>query len=131
MGLDNACNKCNWNNRHKQRISKLLSTDYMSSESSGEESGDDIAGYTKPVLKVKKLVWLRTKYRDAFHQIDRVYYQSHKGSRDKLKQRVQGGDSTCGQPSFPHQFAVKSEFRAQEQDSLDHDTSLNSSVSSE
>lgn len=78
MGLDNACNKCNWNNRHKQRISKLLSTDYMSSESSGEESGDDIAGYTKPVLKVKKLVWLRTKYRDAFHQIDRVYYQSHR-----------------------------------------------------
>ena len=101
----------------------------MSSESSGEESDNDVSGYRKPVLKVKKLVWLQRKYRDAFHQIDRVYYQSHKSSRDKLKQRVQGDNSTREQPPNPHKFAVKFKFRAQDIDSLD--TSLSASFSSE
>ena len=112
-----------------QNIRMLLSSDYMSSESSGEESDNNVTGYRKPVLKVKKLVWLQRKYRDAFHQIDRVYYQSHKSSRDKLKQRVQGDNSTREQPPNPHKFAVKFEFSAQDIDSLD--ISLSASFSSE
>ena len=106
----------------------LLSVDYMSSESSDEETvSADSTLTTRPVLKVKKLVWLKKKYRDAFHQIDTAYYQSHKRSRDKLKCRVPGSNSTRLQPPNPPKFAIKSEFRRD----VDQESELNSSVSSE
>lgn len=122
MGLDETSRLHNWNAQHKDRIRRLLSVDYMSSESSGEESDDDpVTAYRRPVLKVKKLVWLR---RNSFHQIDCAFYDSHKSSRDKLKRRVQGSNSVREQPPSVHQFAVKSEFRAED----NHNVSLNSSV---
>lgn len=104
----------------------LLSVDYMSSESSDEEPIDTDSTLTRPVLKVKKLVWLKKKYRDAFHQIDSAYYQSHKRSRDKLKCRVQGNNSTRSQPPDPPKFAIKSEFQKETGQDL-----LNTSLSSE
>lgn len=97
----------------------------MSSESSDEEIVSADTTLTKPVLKVKKLAWLKKKYRDAFHQIDSAYYQSHKRSRDKLKCRVPGSNSTRVQPPNPPKFAIKSEFRRET------DQHLNSSMSSE
>lgn len=126
MGLDDASRLCNWNAQHKERVRKLLSVDYMSSESSGEESGDDPATrYRKPVLRVKKLIWLRSKYRKALHQIDQTFYDSHKSSRDKLKRRIRGDNSARDQPPSVHQFAVRSELRVEDS----HDSSLNSSIS--
>ena len=86
----------------------------MSSESSSEESDGDSNSIRRPVMKVKKIVWLKRKYRDAFHQIDSTYYGSHKKSRDKLKKRVQGGSSSRPQPPNCPQYAVKPEFRNSE-----------------
>ena len=91
LGLDTAASEHKWSALHKQRVRKLLTTDYMSSESSDEDEADtDSIG--RSVLKVKKLIWLKKKYRNAFHQIDTAYYYSHKKSKDKLKHRVPGPD---------------------------------------
>lgn len=101
----------------------------MSSESSDEESVTaESTTITRPVLKVKKLVWLKKKYRDALHQIDNVYYRTHKRSKDKLKCLVPGGPSTRVQPINPPKFAIKSEFRMETDQTS---SSLNSSMSSE
>lgn len=128
MGFDDAAQ--NWSTLHKERVKKLLSNamDYMSSESSDEEAVDAAdSTLTRPVLKVKKLVWLKKKYRDAFHQIDSAYYLTHKRSRDKLKCRVPGSNSTRLQPPKPLKFAIKTEFRRDQESGLN----LNSSISSE
>ena len=82
----------------------------MSSESSDEDD-IDAGSISRSVLKIKKLVWLKKKYRNAFHQIDAAYYNSHKKSKDKLKQRVPGSDSIRQQPMDAPKFAIKSEFR--------------------
>lgn len=127
MGFDDASQSQSWSILHKQRVKTLLSVDYMSSESSDEEIVSADSTLTRPVLKVKKLAWLKKKYRDAFHQIDIAYYQSHKRSRDKLKCRVPGSNNTRLQPPNPPKFAIKSEFRRE----TDQESNLNSSISSE
>lgn len=63
---------------------------------------------------------------DAFHLIDSTYYNTHRRSRDKLKKRVNGGDSSRSQPQNAPKFAVKSEFRNIEESP--HDTSATSST---
>ena len=132
IGLEKAALAQNWSARHKQRIQTLLTTDYMSSESSAEESDGDITTVEKSVLIIKKLPWLRRKYRDAFHQIDTNFYNSHKKSRDKLKQRIQGGNSARLHFHDAPAFAVKPEFRAQDLDLGEElDQELDSSISSE
>lgn len=116
----------NWSALHKQRISKLLTTEYMSSESSEEENDEDCpTSIGKAVLKVKKLVWLKKKYRDALHQIDSVYYKGHKKSRDKLKTRIPGSNSNRQMPEDAPRFAIKSEYRSEP--SSPPDSELNSS----
>ena len=101
---------------HKQRLQKLMQIEYMSSESSGEESDEEnVGGIKRSVIVVKKIVWLRKKYRDAFHQIDSAYYNKHKRSRDKLKKHVYRGESSRSQPDNDLKFAVKSEFRNSEE----------------
>lgn len=100
----------------------------MSSESSEEENDEDSpTTMGKAVLKVKKLVWLKKKYRDSLHQIDSVYYKGHKKSRDKLKARVPGGNSTRSMPEDAPKFAIKSEYRSDP--SSPPDSELNSSLS--
>lgn len=106
LGVDEAALENNWDGLHKDRVKKLLSLDFMSSESSGKES-DDGSAISCSVLKVKRITWLKKKYRNSLHQIDTVYYKSHK-SRDKLKRRVPGGDSTRTVPNDAHKYAVKS-----------------------
>ena len=86
----------------------------MSSESSAEEYDGDTHVKT-PVLKVKKINWLKKKYRQAFRQIDSTYYNSHKKSRDKLKKRIPGGNSARPQPTDVPKFAVKSEYYKEDQ----------------
>ena len=75
IGLNEASMKHGWSTSYKERINTLLTTDYMSSESSAEESGDD--NINRSSLRVKRLQWLKKKYRDDFHHIDAVYYNSH------------------------------------------------------
>lgn len=104
----------------------------MSSESSAEESlseEDDHLVLKRSVMKVKKIVWLKKKYRDGFHQIDTAYYGAHKKSRDKLKKRVQGRNSSRPQPSNCPRFAVKSEFRNPDDGSPSVELNLNDSAS--
>lgn len=55
---------------HKERVQKLLSTEYMSSQSSAEESGAEDGTATGSFLRVKRIAWIK-KYRDAFHMIDK------------------------------------------------------------
>ena len=110
-----------------------MSMDYMSSESSAEESESTEGGtitLKRSVLKVKRLPWLRKKFRDAFHMIDVEYYNSHKKSRDKLKQRVHGGNSARLPPQDAPKFAVKSEYRTEDLEPQSTDE-INSSFSSE
>ena len=126
IGLDEAARVHKWSSLHKQRVKTLLQCDYMSSESSADESGDE--AIKSSILRVKKIVWLKKKYRDAFHQIDITYYNAHKKSRDK--QRVQGDNSTRLQPQGGPEFAVKKEYRNAEAESLnDSITSVESSLS--
>ena len=110
LGLDTAASEHKWSAIHKQRVRKLLTTDYMSSESSDEDDAN-AESIGRSVLKVKKLVWLKKKYRNAFHQIDTVYYNSNKKSKDKLKHCVPGPDSTRQLPVDAPTFAIKSEYR--------------------
>ena len=95
----------------------------MSSESSDEE---DTESGGRSVLKVKKLLWLKKKYRNAFHQIDTAYYNSHKKSKDKLKHRISGPDSVRQLPEDAPRFVIKSEYHRDNQES---DPGLNSSIS--
>ena len=122
LGLDTAASEHTWSATHK-RVRKLLTTDYMSSESSDEE---DTESGGRSVLKVKKLLWLKKKYRNAFHQIDTAYYNSHKKSKDKLKHRVSGTDSIRQPPEDAPRFAIKSEYHRDNQES---DPGHNSSIS--
>ena len=100
LGLDQAAQQQNWSSTHKDRVRLVLTADYMSSESSAEESDCDESGtiVSGSFMRVKKIIWLKNKYRDSFHAIDKAYYSSHKRSRDKLKRRVQHGSSTRSQP---------------------------------
>ena len=123
LGLDTAASEHKWSALHKQRVRKLLTTDYMSSESSDEDD-TDAESIGRSVLKVKKLIWLKKKYRNALHQIDTAYYNSHKKSKDKLKHRVPGPDSVRQLPVDAPKFAIKSEYRRDTQES-----DLNSSIS--
>ena len=79
----------------------------MSSESSGDESYDE-GDITRCALIVKKIPWLKKKYRDAFHQIDKAYYSTHKKSQDKLKPRIPGGNSKRKLHDDTPTFAMKS-----------------------
>lgn len=91
----------------------LLTADYMSSESSAEDSDQDQDGtvLTGSFLRVKRVKWLKKKFRDSFHAIDKAYYSSHKQSKDKLKRRVYNGFSNRQQPLNAPKFAIRSEFR--------------------
>ena len=122
LGLDTTASEHKWSALHKQRVRKLLTTDYMSSESSDEDD-TNAESISRSVLKVKKLVWLKKKYRNAFHQIDTVYYNNNKKSKYKLKHRVSGPDSTRQLPMDAPMFAIKSEYRQS-------DPGLNSSITS-
>lgn len=110
IGFSEAAQKYKWGSTHKQRLQTLLQLEYMSSESSAEENDEDDTQVNTPVLKVKKITWLKKKYRQAFRQIDSTYYNSHKKSRDKLKKRIPGGNSARPQPTDVPKFAVKSEY---------------------
>ena len=94
----------------------------MSSESSDEDDSS-AEPISRSILKFKKLVWLKKKYRNAFHQIDAVYYNNNKKSKDKLKHRIPGPDSTRQLPVDAPTFAIKSEYRQS-------DPGLNSSITS-
>ena len=80
IGLDEAARVHKWSSLHKQRVKTLLQCDYMSSESSADESGDE--AIKSSILRVKKIVRLKKKYRDAFHQIDITYYIMHIRSQE-------------------------------------------------
>lgn len=121
--MDKAASQHKWSAAHKDRVRSLLTADYMSSESSAEESDGG------SILRVKKVVWLKKKYRDAFHAIDKAYYCSHKHSRDKLKRRVYDGDTTRSQPLHVPRFAIKSEFRTENSADDLNDSSLSISES--
>ena len=97
----------------------------MSSESSAEDD-TDAESIGRSVLKVMKLIWLKKKYRNAFHQIDTAYYNSHKKSKDKLKHCVPGPDSVHQLPVDVPKFAIKSEYCRDTQES---DPGLNCSIS--
>ena len=61
-----------------KQMERLMKIEYMSSESSAEESDEEGVGHGKrSVMTVKKLVWLKKKYRDAFDLIDSTYYNTH------------------------------------------------------
>ena len=110
--MDSAAQVNGWSDAYKERMQKLLSVDYMSSESSAEESeteGDTVA---RSFLRVKRIPWLKRKYRDAFHAIDKVYYATHRRSRDKLKRRVQSGNSTRPLPDDAPRFSLKMGFHS-------------------
>ena len=135
IGLEEAAQVHQWNAVHKQLLKKLMTIDYMSSESSVDESDEENgAGVKRSVITVKKITWLKKKYRDAFHKIDSTYYNTHKRSRDKLKKRIQGVNSTRPQPegSRGPKFAVKSEFRESSvhDNSVSGDSGLNTSTDS-
>ena len=75
MGFDDAAKLKNWSAQHRERMKMLLnsnSTEYMSSEYSSEEETDDAVG-SRSILKVKKIVWLKKKYRDGLHHVDSAY----------------------------------------------------------
>lgn len=103
----------------------------MSSESSAEESDHDQSGAVggRSFLRVKKVVWLKKKYRDAFHAIDKAYYCSHKQLRDKPKRRVYDSNSSQSQPLHAPRFAIKSEFRIENSTDDPNDSSLSISES--
>ena len=95
IGLDGAAQMNGWSDAYKEKMQKLLSVDYMSSESSAKESETEGGTVARSFLRVKRIPWLKKKYREAFHAIDKAYYSTHRRSRDKLKRRVQSGNSTC------------------------------------
>ena len=95
----------------------LLTIDFMSSESSADESENEDESVRRSVLRVKKIAWLKKKYRDAFHQIDKSYYAAHKKSRDKLKRRIPGGNSQRQPHDDTPKSAIKAEFRGPHQES--------------
>ena len=130
LGLDQAAQQQNWSSTHKDRVRLVLTADYMSSESSAEESDCDESGtiVSGSFMRVKKIIWLKKKYRDSFHAIDKAYYSSHKRSRDKLKRRIQHGSSTRSQPLNAPRFAIKSEFRIQGGENSAEDLNDSSSV---
>ena len=92
IGLDSAAQTNGWSDMYKNRLQKLLSVDYMSSESSADESETEGVTVARLFLRVKRIPWLKKKYRDTFHAIDKAYYATHKRLRDKLKRRVQDGN---------------------------------------
>ena len=97
----------------------LLAIDYMSAESSADESENEDGSVMRSVLRMKKIMWLKNKYRDAFHQIDKSYYAAHNEFRDKLKHRIPGGNSCsrCQPHDDTPKFAIKAEFRPTEEES--------------
>ena len=56
------------------------------------------------------------KYRDAFYQIDKAYYSTHKKPRDKLKPRIPGGNSKRKLHDDTPTFAIKTEFHTIQQE---------------
>ena len=61
LGLDQAAGEQGWSATHKSRLCLLLTPDYMSSESSAEESDHDESGtvVSGSYLRVNKLLWLK------------------------------------------------------------------------
>lgn len=96
--------KTNLPPEQKERSSEVLTKNFMSSESSGEEEMED--GSVKPVMAIKPLPWRSQKALRLFKRLDsRAKINQSKQSAQQTLARVVGVQSSRPKPTmFPNDF---------------------------
>ena len=97
-------NPSKWSSQRKQRVTEILDQglEYISSEESGDESVDEsVVLYTRP------LPWLKSKYRNSLHLLDKIHFNSlSRKSKGMVRQRKIGEPSQRSLPAKPLDFCI-------------------------
>ena len=66
-------NPSEWSSQRRQRVTEILDQglEYISSEESGDESADE-----RVVLYTRPLPWLKSKYSNSLHLLDKIHFNS-------------------------------------------------------
>ena len=119
--LEEAATGLHWSATLTNRVKSLMQEDYMSSETSAEESDTETYAF-----KVKKLKWLKRRYRRAFHELDE-FHQSKQSKRSRSMTRPRMASKHVSQRPVP---ASIPSWAKSEQAVSDHDSALDTSLSS-
>lgn len=122
--LIEASQSFKWPRDKETKVKQLLSEEYMSSETSAEESETDENSY-----KVRDIPWLRKRYRKAFHALDKYYSNNKMSSRSKKMTRLRVKSNNVSERSMPEtvpEWAVDVAYRNDENSDLLNSSSISS-----
>ena len=126
--ISEASQALKWSTQKLERVNNLLHEDYMSSETSADESENE--ENNRNCYKVRHIPWLKKRYRLAFYTLDNFYTKHKMSNRSRKMTHPRVTSKYTSERIMPEtapSWAVKEAYR--DDDTLD--LSLNTSGGSE
>ena len=124
--LSEAARSLKWTTVKLSKVKEVLAEEYMSSETSADESDCEQSNS----YKVREIPWLRKRYKRAFHALDKFYTKNKLSVRSRKMTRLRVRSKHLSERSMPLTVPVWAVSDAFRNDADSEPSLLNTSSSS-
>lgn len=123
--ITEAAQSLKWTSLKVSKVNEVLTEEYMSSETSADESDCQANSY-----KVRDIPWLRKRYKRAFHALDKFYTENRASVRSRKMTRLRVRSKNLSERSMPSTVPLWAVADAYRNDDQSDPSRLNTSTSS-